>query len=117
MNKRVGYLAILISIILHTVLGATASQFSDDPYTRKKRVTVAVVGRAPEKKKLVPTPPPPPPPPPPTPVKAARVAPKVVDSTPQPEPKHAPESDAAPAAPMSGLQFSNTSGAGVDVGG
>src|SRR5262249_33940282 len=115
MDKRVVYLAILISLILHTVMGATASQFSDDPYTRKKRVTVAVVGKTPEKKKELPKPTPPPPPPPPP--KAVKVAPKVVEAAPPPpEPAHAVEHEAAPRAPMVGLEWPTT-GPGVDVGG
>jgi len=110
MNRTPVYIAIILSVIAHIVVGETAMQFKGDP-PGKRRVTVAVVGA--EKKKAEPKPPPPPPPPPPKVAKAAPPPPKAEAPPPPPEPVH----EAAPPPPApSGLEFSNTSGVGVDTG-
>ncbi|MCE9575667.1 MAG: energy transducer TonB [Deltaproteobacteria bacterium] len=114
MNRTPIIIAIILSVIAHIVVGETAMQFKGDP-PGKRRVTVAVVG-AEKKKAEEPKPPPPPPPPPPVAPKVARAAPKA--EAPPPEAPPEPVHEAAPvAAAPSGLEFSNTSGAGVDVGG
>jgi periplasmic protein TonB len=111
MNRTPLYIAIVVSIIAHVVVGETANRFKGDP-PGKRRVTVAVVGQE-KKKKEEPKPPPPPPPPPP---KVAKVAPQPKAEAPPP-PAPEPIHTAAPiAAAPTGLEFSNTTGQGVEVG-